>query len=187
MALTVPVTILVILWGISYGLHLCSKGLSIKLHNYSKVNLFWNVFIRYFHEVSINIFVIALLNIRFYDYSILPIGYFISYLLSIAFVLFSFTYLYKLRRYFKKHPDSEEWNPGFFEIYNGLNLKSSRVLDFLYIFFGKRLIFSFAICIYGLLDPNVQNSILLVTFTSTFIYTIFINLFDNWAGYLTNI
>lgn len=187
MLLTFPVIFLVTLYLISVLCNLCCKRTGAKIKEYSKVNLFYNIHIRFFHEVSINIFVIALLNIRFYDYSFKSASYFVSYLTSIIFVVFSFVYLYKLRRYFKTHVDPEEWNPGFFEVYNGLNLKSKNVLEFIYIFFGKRLIFSFTIALYDWVDPNVQISILLVTFTGSLMYQVFVNLFDNWASYLINI
>jgi cysteine-rich repeat protein len=182
-----PVIFLLTLYLISILSNLWCKRTGAKIKEYSKVNLCYNIHIRFFHEVSINIFVIALLNIRFYDYSFKSASYFVSYLTSIIFVMFSFVYMYKLRRYFKTHEDPEEWNPGFFEVYNGLNLKSKNVLEFLYIFFGKRLIFSFTIALYDWVNPNVQISILLVTFTSSFIYQVFVNLFDNRTSYLINI
>ena len=151
------------------------------------MNLFFNIFIRYFHEVSINIFVIALLNIRFYDYSFSSINYTVSFSTSILFILLAGVYLYKLHRYFRKHRDPEEWNPGFFEIYSHLDLKSNKVLQFLYIFFGKRAIFSFVIALYDWVDPNIQISILMVTFTATLAYTTFVNLFNNRISYLMNV
>jgi cysteine-rich repeat protein len=138
--------------------------------------LFCNLFIRFFQESILTIFLHCCLYIRFFSPEAGALRNTIGVFLTMASLggTIAFVAIFS-----KRLSDPLKWGKWHKDLYDALVIDGRNVTVYFWIFFTKRFIITFAVALIGLVPNFVQNGLFLLSHITSYVLTIVYRPFEN--------
>ena len=180
-----------ILFGISLGLNLIPKvsNLAQKILIYSSTSIAFNFPFRFIIETLLDLTITSIHTILtpFNQRRALDDIFDFSFALSLLFLLSVLTALIYGVFWILLQVNLKEIPPWISQLTSGMNVRKHAIIFYLSSFVLLRLLIAINISIYPVVKTSTTTMICLVSFSLSFLLTLFVKYYDSWFQYLQSV